>query len=80
MNKKITFEDAIKKLEDSVARLEAGNLALDDSIAEFEECVKLIGVCEKKLTDAKQRVRILIETEDGSVTDAPFSTDECDET
>ncbi|MBR2431842.1 MAG: exodeoxyribonuclease VII small subunit [Clostridia bacterium] len=80
MSKKITFEEAMKKLEDSVSRLESGELSLDASIEEFEECVKLIGLCEKKLSDAKQKVRILIESEDGTVTDRPFSTDEDDET
>ena len=38
---KITFEDAMLKLEDSVARLESGSLGLSDAISEFENAIKL---------------------------------------
>ena len=68
----ITFEKAMERLEDAAARLECVTLTLDESIKEFEEAVKLIGFCEKKIADAKQKVRILIEAADGTVTDAPF--------
>lgn len=70
---KITFEDAMLKLEDSVARLESGSLGLSDAISEFENAIKLIKTCEEKLNDAKQRVRILTEGEDGIITDKDFS-------
>ena len=76
MAKSISFEEAMLKLEDSVAKLENGNLSLDDSITEFENCVKLIKLCDEKLTVAKQKVRILIEGEDGSVSDRPFSAED----
>lgn len=68
----ITFEEAMSKLEDMVMRLESGALSLDDSISEFEAAVKLIKLCEEKLSGAKQKVRILTEGTDGSVTDALF--------
>ena len=73
--KDLKFEDAMLALEDSISRLESGNLALDESISEFENAVKLIKVCETKLSSAKQKVRILIEGEDGVVTDKPFDSD-----
>lgn len=68
----------MKELEDSVARLESSGLSLDDSIAEFEKAVKLIRLCEDKLSAAKQRVRILTEGSDGSVSDEPFVNDNDD--
>ncbi|MBQ8414811.1 MAG: exodeoxyribonuclease VII small subunit [Clostridia bacterium] len=70
--KEIKFEDAIIKLEGEVKKLESGNMTLDESIAAFEEAVKLIGVCNKQLENAERRVRLLTETEDGSITDVPF--------
>ena len=79
-NNTLTFEEALKKLEDAGARLESGELSLDDSIKEFEECIKLIKLCENKLSSAKQKVRILTEGEDGAVTDKPFSTLDTDAT
>ena len=69
---KINFEEAIVKLEDEVRKLESGNMTLDDSIKAFEESVKLVRVCNEILDDAERRVRILVEAEDGTVSDAPF--------
>ena len=71
--KDIKFEEAMKKLEDSAARLEGGALTLDEALSEFESAIGMLKICEKRLEDAKQRVRILIEGEDGSVTDSAFS-------
>jgi exodeoxyribonuclease VII small subunit len=70
--KELKFEDAMIKLEGEVKKLESGNMSLDESIAAFEEAVKLIGVCNKQLENAERRVRLLTETDDGSVTDVPF--------
>ena len=43
MSKDMNFENAINKLEAAVKALESGELSLDESIAEFEEAVKLVG-------------------------------------
>ena len=71
-NKELSFEDAIVSLEDSISKMETGSLTLDESIAEFEKALGYIKVCENKLTAAKERVRILTEADDGSITDMPF--------
>ena len=68
----ITFEEAMLKLESEVKRLESGSMGLDESIAAYEEAVKLIRICNQKLDNAERRVRILVESSDGSITDAPF--------
>ena len=78
--KKMNFEDAMNELEEIVIKLENGNASLDESIADFEAAVKLIRVCEEKLSSAKQRVKILTESADGSVTDLPFAVSNDDET
>ena len=74
--KNVKFEDAMIKLEGEVKKLESGSLTLDESIAAFEEAVKLIGVCNKQLENAERRVRLLTEGTDGSVTDVPFDIDD----
>ena len=68
----MTFESAIEALEACVGALESGELTLDASMAEFEKAVQLVKLCGEKLECAKQRVRLLTEGQDGSVTDAPF--------
>ena len=75
--KDMNFEEAMTKLEGEVKKLEGGNMTLDESIAAFEEAVKLIGVCNKQLENAERRVRLLTEASDGTITDVPF--DICDE-
>ncbi len=76
MDKNIKFEEAIEKLDVIVSKLESGSVPLDDSLSLFEEGVALIKLCNEKLDMAEQKVRILTENEDGSVTDAPFINDE----
>ena len=70
--KELDFEQAMAKLESEVKKLESGNMTLEESIASFEEAVKLVKICNEKLENADRRVRLLTEAEDGSVTDLPF--------
>ena len=76
MNKNIKFEEAIEKLDSIVSKLESGSVPLDESLALFEEGVGLIKLCNEKLDAAEQKVRILTESADGSISDAPFINDE----
>jgi len=76
MSTKITFEKAIEKLEEQVARLESGNISLDEALTAFEEAIKLVKICNEKLDKAERKVKILTESADGTVTDKPFEEDE----
>ena len=70
--KNMSFEEAMLKLEGEVKKLEGGNMTLDESIATYEEAIKLVRICNEKLESAERRVRILTEASDGSITDRPF--------
>lgn len=72
-DKIISFEDAILGLEESITKMESGELTLDGSIEEFEKALGYIKLCESKLSAAKDRVRMLTEAKDGTVTDVPFA-------
>ena len=67
-----TFEEAMLRLEDSVSKLENGSLGLSEAIKEFENAIKLVKLCEEKLNEAKQKVRILTKGADGVITDSDF--------
>ena len=54
------FETAMVELEVLVSKIEGGNLSLEDSLKEFEKGIKLSQDCQKALTDAEQRVKILV--------------------
>ena len=72
MDKNMKFEDAMALLEESVAKLESATLGLDDAIAEYERAVGLVKICNERLEAAEQRVRLLTESADGSVSDVAF--------
>lgn len=64
MTKKNTpdFETSIKRLEDIVSKLEAGNLDLDTSIKSFEEGVALVKECQKIISEAELKVNKLLDS------------------
>ena len=55
-----TFEEQIGELEEIVKKLERGDVSLDESLALFEQGVKLTKGCQKILDAAEKKVKILI--------------------
>jgi exodeoxyribonuclease VII small subunit len=56
----LTFEQALKQLEDIVQRLEKGQVDLEDSIAIYERGTALKAHCEAKLRDAEARIEKIV--------------------
>jgi len=56
------FEGSLKELEDIVARMERGDLPLEESLQLFERGVALTRECRTSLDTAELRVRKLLET------------------
>ena len=52
----MNFEDNLKKLEQLVAKMESGDMTLDDMIKAFEEGRKLVDTCQKDLESIRQRI------------------------
>ncbi|WP_114965787.1 exodeoxyribonuclease VII small subunit [Alkalilacustris brevis] len=52
----MSFEEAMTELEQVVARLEQGEVALEESIALYERGAKLRAHCDAKLRDAQEKV------------------------
>ena len=76
MSEELTFEETLKQLEDVVERLESGDsLTLDESLAAFEEGVRLTRLCRKTLEEAELRVRRLAEDEEGEVDTTPTESE-----
>ncbi len=69
-----TFEEALNQLEALVARLEAGDLPLEEALRAFEEGVRLARVCSARLEDAERRVHLLTRTAEGEEREVPFDT------
>lgn len=52
----MSFEDALKELEDIVRKLETGNAPLDQSIKIYERGTSLRKHCEKLLKEAQTKI------------------------
>ena len=70
------FEKAYEQLGEIVKKLEEGELPLDESMALFEEGMKLERLCEQKLDQAELKISELIMREGGSVDIEPFEAEE----
>jgi len=64
---KLSFEQALEKLEGIVKELEDEKITLSDSINKFEEGVKLSGHCLGKLNEAEKKIEELTRTKDGNL-------------
>jgi exodeoxyribonuclease VII small subunit len=54
------FSDALAELESIVSALEGGQLELEESLARYERGVALLRACQARLTEAEQRVTMLM--------------------
>jgi exodeoxyribonuclease VII small subunit len=61
------FEDALKELENTVSKLEGGELPLEEALELFEKGQLLASYCSKQLETASMRVEML--TSDGEIVD-----------
>ena len=70
---KQTFEDALKKLENIVKKLESGDLPLEQALKTYEEGIQLAKFCSSKLDETEKRIQVLMKDRNGELTEIPFS-------
>ena len=65
MEKELTFETAMKRLEEIVNALENNTVSLDDSLKLFEEGIKLTKYCENELKNIENKAsKILLDSQE----------------
>lgn len=64
----LTFETALRALEDVVKRLESGEVPLDDSIDLYERGEALRAHCQARLDTAQARIEKIVAGPDGKPT------------
>ena len=77
-NKELTelsFEEALKQLEEIVDALETGDVPLEKAINLFQDGMKLSQICSKKLDHVEQKIETLME-KDGELTVKPMELEE----
>ncbi|MBE6670770.1 MAG: exodeoxyribonuclease VII small subunit [Ruminococcaceae bacterium] len=72
LENKITFEEALARLEEIVRMLESGSAPLDKSLELFEEGVKLVKMCNSQLDNVEQRIKILSKGDNGEMVEKDF--------
>ncbi len=68
----IPFEDAVKELEEIVAKLEAGGQPLEETLALFERGQALVAQCNALLDQAELRIQKLSQSASGGYTLSPL--------
>ena len=63
IQKDLTFEQAMARLEEITGNMESGKLTLDESIAAFEEGSKLVKYCREKLEAYGTKIKEITEGE-----------------
>lgn len=71
------FEKSLERLEEIVAKLEKGDLTLEESLKLFEEGTKLSKYCGEQLNQAQRKVEILVKKDEGQeMEEVPFQPEE----
>ncbi|MDE6953641.1 MAG: exodeoxyribonuclease VII small subunit [Erysipelotrichales bacterium] len=60
---KMTYEQAIKRLEEIIKQLENNEIPLEDSISLFQEGVELSQFCDNKLKNIQKKVAQIYEND-----------------
>lgn len=67
----LSFEEALKRLEEVVRVLEEQNLTLDQAVNYLEQGMKLVKTCYARLEEAEAKIEVLLE-ENGDIILAPW--------
>ena len=72
MAEKMTYEQAVARLDEIVHSMEKGDAPLEESLKMFEEGAALIAACGKMLDEAEQKVIKLKKNPNGKPIKLPF--------
>lgn len=67
----ISFEEAMKQLEEIVLQLEQGDVPLEKAIELFQEGMQLSRFCGQKLEQVERKIEMIVEV-DGAAVKQPY--------
>jgi exodeoxyribonuclease VII small subunit len=73
--KKLSFEEAVKRLDEIVRILEKGEAPIEESLALFGEATLLLKDCGDLLDNAEQKVRLITQGPDGTPSEISFTAE-----
>ena len=68
--KKMSFEQALERIEEIVSEIEDGRVPLEESIDKYAEGIKLIEHCRTVLGNAEKKIQLLTRGQDQKLTPA----------
>ncbi len=71
-NKPLKFEEAMRRLDEIVRAMESGEIGVEESIAQYEEAMRLASHCRQILDAAEQRIQKIQLDAAGRPQIAPF--------
>jgi len=75
--KPLNFEQALGELEALVGAMESGDMSLEESLKAFEQGIRLTRECQQALSQAEQKVQVLL-SENGDTADFNVPSDDND--
>ncbi len=70
--KKPDFETSLKELEEIVEQLETSDLTLDETLAKYENGIKMYKQCYQILEKAEKKINILLKSSTGDIRTEEF--------
>lgn len=73
---KMSFEDALLRLEEAASALEKGNLPLADLLKTFEDGIEYVEICQERLHKAEDVMDKVLQREQDKITEMPLVLEE----
>ncbi len=73
-NRNIKFETALSELEKIITKLESSETPLDEALKLYEKGISLIRVCSDRLDNAEQKIKLLQQNKNGTITETDFKS------
>ncbi len=61
------FDEALNRLEDIVQDLEKVDVSVEEALSLYEEGIKLVKFCSKKLSEIEKKIEVITKDEDGNL-------------
>ena len=74
----MSFETALEQLEETVGRLESGEMPLEEALELFESGVRLTRQCNETLEAAERRIEVLVADRENGQAVEPFQDESID--
>lgn len=72
----VSFEDALRELDETVAALEAGQISLDEMLQLSQRGMALADLCDSKLSEVEATLEQLVATSGGELVTQPIAWDD----